>query len=114
MTSFSGRNKNFCFALSIACAISILLISAVTVSAQTFSPTGSMSTFRDFATSTHLLNGKVLVAGRRGQYRPHARHGRTLQSSYGHLQFNRKYGTRARPPYGDTPDQWPGADRWRV
>jgi hypothetical protein len=63
MGSYSGSNKNFCFALSIAWAISILLISAVTVSAQTFSPTGSMSIVRDSGTATQLLNGKVLVAG---------------------------------------------------
>ena len=51
------------FALSIACTISILLLSAVTISAQTFSPTGSMSISRYDPTSTQLLNGKVLVAG---------------------------------------------------
>lgn len=51
------------FALSIACAISILLISAVTVSAQTFSPTGSTAYPHTSGTATMLLYGKVLVAG---------------------------------------------------
>ena len=64
MTSHLHKgNFGLSFALSIACTISILLISAVTVSAQTFSTTGSMSVPRGFATSTQLLNGKVLVAG---------------------------------------------------
>jgi len=63
MGSYSGSKKNFCFALSIVCAISILMISAAAVSAQTFSPTGSMSISRLDATATLLLNGRVLVAG---------------------------------------------------
>src|SRR6266851_8822455 len=51
------------FALSIACTISILLIFAVTVSAQTFSPTGELRIPRSYAAAAQLLNGKVLVAG---------------------------------------------------
>src|SRR5258708_40265038 len=51
------------FALSIACTISILLISVVTVCAQTFSPTGELRIPRSYAAAAQLLNGKVLVAG---------------------------------------------------
>jgi len=51
------------FALSIACTISILLISAAAVSAQTFSPTGSTADPHGSGTATLLLSGKVLVAG---------------------------------------------------
>ncbi len=51
------------FALSIACTLSILLISAVTVSAQTFSATGSTAYPHSNGTATMLLYGKVLVAG---------------------------------------------------
>jgi hypothetical protein len=50
-------------ALTIACTISILLISAVTVSAQTFNQVGAMSITRANAAGAQLLNGKVLVAG---------------------------------------------------
>src|SRR5260221_12461058 len=55
----SGRS----FTLCIAYTISLLFISTVTISAQTFSRTGRMSISRLFATATQLLNGKVLVAG---------------------------------------------------
>ncbi len=54
------RSFGLSFALSI---VSILLISAVTVSAQTFSTTGSTAYPHTSGTATRLLYDKVLVAG---------------------------------------------------